>query len=161
MKTKVCSKCGVEKPLLEFHKSKNHKYGVRNECKGCQKIIRQTWQEKQNKYYGKIKYSKLKNDETSQQRYRETGSKKDKMLQRLYGITLDKYNQMFNQQNGCCAICGKHQSEQTKALCVDHCHKTGKVRSLLCFGCNNYLSVMENNEFVKKARQYLKNHSQQ
>jgi hypothetical protein len=43
---------------------------------------------------------------------------------------------MFEEQGGCCALCGKHQSELKKALHVDHDHKTGRVRKLLCAKCN-------------------------
>ncbi len=57
-------------------------------------------------------------------------------LKMRHGLDLEGYNVLFNDQNGKCAICGKHQSELKKALFVDHCHKTGKVRGLLCFQCN-------------------------
>lgn len=57
-------------------------------------------------------------------------------LKRLYGITPEDYNKMFEEQEGCCAICGSHQSEQKRPLCVDHCHETKVVRGLLCDSCN-------------------------
>jgi hypothetical protein len=56
-----------------------------------------------------------------------------------YGITLEDYNKMFEEQQGCCAICGRHQSELKRALAVDHSHETGKVRGLLCGKCNHAL----------------------
>jgi len=62
---------------------------------------------------------------------------------------------MLDEQQGCCAICGKHYSECEKLLHVDHNHKTGKVRKLLCYTCNIRLAVIENVEFVIKARKYL------
>ncbi len=55
---------------------------------------------------------------------------------RKYGMTLQQYNEMFAAQNGCCAICGKHQTEFVKGLAVDHDHATGAVRALLCVNCN-------------------------
>lgn len=42
----------------------------------------------------------------------------------------------LEEQKGCCAICGKHQSKLKSKLHVDHCHVTGKVRQLLCKTCN-------------------------
>jgi len=57
-------------------------------------------------------------------------------LKRKYGIDIDRYNQMFKEQNGCCAICDIHQDELKCALSVDHNHTTGKVRGLLCDKCN-------------------------
>jgi hypothetical protein len=60
----------------------------------------------------------------------------ERYLKLYYGITLIQYNEIFNSQNGCCKICGTHQSELKKALFVDHDHKTGKIRGLLCHQCN-------------------------
>jgi hypothetical protein len=62
---------------------------------------------------------------------------------------------MFGEQKGCCAICGKHRSEFKNGLAVDHDHKTGKIRKLLCIKCNVRLSVLENEEFVIMANRYL------
>lgn len=53
-----------------------------------------------------------------------------------YGITLDQYERQFLLQNGACAICKRPQIDLGKPLAVDHCHKTGEVRGLLCTGCN-------------------------
>ena len=78
-------------------------------------------------------------------------------LIRTYGITSDKYNQMLESQFGCCAICGV---KPQKNLCVDHCHTTGKVRSLLCVNCNTGIGqFMENPEILTKAAEYVKNHN--
>ena len=55
-------------------------------------------------------------------------------IKHLYG-ELD-YNLIFEEQNGCCAICGRHQSQLSQSLCVDHDHKTGEIRGLLCSDCN-------------------------
>ena len=57
-------------------------------------------------------------------------------LKKNYGITPDDYNQMFSEQEGCCAICGIHQTETKHKLHVDHCHETGAIRGLLCKNCN-------------------------
>lgn len=66
----------------------------------------------------------------------------DTRLKHKYGITLDDYNEMFAIQEGCCGICGKHQSELNTKLHVDHCHESGKVRSLLCGNCNIALGLV-------------------
>jgi hypothetical protein len=70
--------------------------------------------------------------------------RKNVILKNVYGITLDDYNKMFNTQEGKCAICQRHQNELTRTLCVDHDHKTNKVRALLCVTCNTDVSVVEN-----------------
>ena len=46
---------------------------------------------------------------------------------------------MYDVQNGVCAICKKSGDGKWKKLCVDHDHKTGKVRQLLCRRCNMIL----------------------
>lgn len=79
-----------------------------------------------------------------------------KQLRNKYGITLEDYNKMLTQQFEKCAICGKHQSELNFDLFVDHDHKTGKVRGLLCCGCNTRLSALDDNVWYEKARRYLK-----
>ena len=75
-----------------------------------------------------------------------------------YGITLEQYNQMFEKQKGKCAICNRHQKELTRTLCVDHNHKTKKVRGLLCVTCNTDVSVVENRlkEMLKYLNKYRK-----
>lgn len=60
-----------------------------------------------------------------------------------FGITLDDYNDMYTSQNGCCALCGKHQVEFKRRLAIDHDHKTGEIRGLLCLSCNTHLGVYE------------------
>lgn len=55
-------------------------------------------------------------------------------LQSRYKLGIEDFNRMSLEQNYCCKICNKQ-----KKLVVDHCHKTGKVRGLLCVRCNSGL----------------------
>lgn len=74
-----------------------------------------------------------------------------------YRIRIKDYNEMFDIQNGCCLICNTHQSKLKKSLTVDHCHKTGKVRGLLCGLCNTGLgSFRDDIVFLENAIKYLK-----
>ena len=87
-------------------------------------------------------------------------SKKDynhnKHLKATYGITRVEYLKLFNDQDGKCQICGKHQLEFVKRLAVDHCHQTGKIRGLLCNNCNNILGYAKDNiDNLKNAIIYL------
>lgn len=126
-KTKICGKCKKKKTLDAFHKNKDGKYGRRSYCKECVKV------------YYKEKYIK------------DAEKYKWMAIERIYGVTEADYDRMFKEQKGCCAICGKHQSEFVKALCIDHNHKTEKVRGLLCKSCNLDLGVYEKrkDEFKK------------
>lgn len=75
---------------------------------------------------------------------------------RNYGITLEDYNRMFEEQQGCCKICGVHQLQLDKNLSVDHDHKTGKVRGLLCFKHNFAIGLLDDNpDLIKKVLEYL------
>ena len=79
-----------------------------------------------------------------------------KKLQK-FNITQEEYNLMFAKQQGCCGICGKHQTEFNKALAIDHCHITGAVRGLLCMPCNTALGKFNDDEkLLNAAIDYLR-----
>jgi hypothetical protein len=66
--------------------------------------------------------------------------KRDKQRVRPYGITVDDWYRMLEQQRNRCAICGKPETHPKRTyLSIDHDHLTGKVRGLLCYYCNTGL----------------------
>jgi hypothetical protein len=63
------------------------------------------------------------------------------LVKSTYGITLEEFELKSKEQNDVCKICkGKNRSSSTDRLVVDHCHKTGKIRGLLCHHCNVMLA---------------------
>lgn len=60
-------------------------------------------------------------------------------LRLKYGLTPQEYEDILQAQNDSCWICGRHRSIFKKNLCVDHNHKTGEVRGILCDYCNRRL----------------------
>ena len=81
---------------------------------------------------------------------------KDKRLQTHFGITIDEYIAIYNQQNGCCGICKRPRSDFKNSLAVDHNHKTGLVRGLLCMVCNRALGkFLDNDGNVANAAEYI------
>lgn len=74
---------------------------------------------------------------------------KNKRLLALYGITLEDYEKMLESQNGGCAICGRVPTG--RALHVDHDHKTGLVRGLLCHSCNHAIGRRGFNDSSEKC----------
>lgn len=71
-----------------------------------------------------------------------------------YGITEQVYERMKREQKNVCAICGN--PPKTRALHIDHNHKTGAVRGLLCFHCNYALGRFRDNPArLKAAAAYL------
>jgi hypothetical protein len=72
---------------------------------------------------------------------------------RVYGISLDDYENMVNLQNGECLIC----REVPNRLVVDHDHSTGMVRGLLCDPCNTGIGMfMDNEDRLLAAAEYVK-----
>lgn len=86
---------------------------------------------------------------------------------RTYGITLEEYEAILAHQDGKCAICGKpprtaktHKGKAqplaSKRLAIDHDHKTGAVRGVLCWHCNHrLLGVSQDPEVFRQAARYL------
>lgn len=129
--TRKCSRCNQMLPVSQFHirADKNpNHYRFNSPCKSCAHVGR-------NIDYHKAYQRKIK-----------------------YNLTQEEYDLMLKKQNYSCEICGIHKDDCTKELCVDHCHKTGKVRSLLCNNCNSGIGFFNESERVmKKAIEYLKN----
>ena len=72
------------------------------------------------------------------------------------GCSLELYNELYEKQKGCCAICGKHSTELKRALSADHCHKYKFVRGLLCGKCNTGLGMFNDDiELFFKAIKYI------
>jgi hypothetical protein len=78
------------------------------------------------------------------------------LLKRLYGITLEQYDELLLKQDNSCAVCKRHKDEFTKSLAVDHDHKTGEIRGALCTHCNRTIIGRNRNaEIFMNAYQYL------
>jgi len=81
-----------------------------------------------------------------------------------YGIDTETYNEMLLKQSNVCAICflpesKKHQNGKICKLAIDHCHKTGKIRGLLCSKCNTGIGNLKDSaELCLNAHRYLNNH---
>lgn len=80
-----------------------------------------------------------------------------------FGITIFDYENMFTAQKGCCAICRTDKPKGKgvyRIFALDHCHKTGKIRSLLCHRCNGALGmVSDSQEILARMVSYLKEHA--
>lgn len=78
---------------------------------------------------------------------------RNRHLQSKYGITSEEFDQMSAEQQGCCAICRK----RPRRLCVDHSHKTGVIRGLLCTACNVALGHIEQMKpLAHRVKEYLR-----
>ena len=95
-------------------------------------------------------------------KYREKNpdGERARHLMREYGITIQEYDAMSVQQGGVCAICKQPETQERNGvkyrLAVDHCHKTGKIRGLLCFKCNSAIGLFEKRDVpIRNIEEYL------
>lgn len=136
-KVKQCNHCGEEKILEDFPKAKRSSDGRYNICKGCK-------------------------NKKAREVYNGRGEQKEKdrenKLQRKYGIGIIEYNKMLVKQEGKCCICGTiNPGNGQTNFAIDHNHKTGEVRGLLCRPCNQALGLFKDSpEILEKATTYLK-----
>lgn len=85
---------------------------------------------------------------------------KARALRDSFNLSLDEYNRMLEAQNGVCAICGNPETHKRhgkpKALAVDHDHKSGAIRGLLCSDCNTGIGKLkEDIKILQAAIRYL------
>lgn len=133
--------------------------GIKREhyvCRPCSKATDKIWRDN----HPRIGYNKAWRATHSVQLaaakksyWQATG--KNNALQKIYGITLEEYNGLLESQDGGCAICGRKPTG--KALHVDHNHKNGDVRGLVCWGCNGMLGKLRDNpDTAEKMAKYLR-----
>lgn len=114
---------------------------------GCSYIM----QKKSSAYIKNKSYNKLKKDKNYYPKIR------DKRYFDKYNITLDDYESMLIKQNNLCAICNQEETFRNRRLTVDHCHKTGKVRGLLCNKCNLAIGHLgDSSKLLEEALKYIK-----
>jgi|SaaInlV_100m_DNA_5_1039725.scaffolds.fasta_scaffold38914_2 hypothetical protein len=150
---KTCSKCKEEKSLDQFHADKRRintpTKGVYAHCITCHR-----------------EYHKNRDPVAIRERARELEERRReddptrvrRANLKRYGITLEDYNSMHEDQEGRCAICNGTDTgcSHHNNLCVDHCHDTGIVRGLLCNSCNKGLGHFRDEvERLEKAITYL------
>jgi len=129
MSKRICNTCGKLKPFSKFYKNKNTKDGRRHDCKDCERH--------------RFKNSRLK--------WR-------------FCIDLKEYSRMLLEQNSLCAICKRPERRIEKSgtsadLCVDHDHRTGRVRGLLCRTCNSMLGLANDDiDILLSGAVYLEKH---
>lgn len=115
--TKRCTLCKLVKPEEDFYRTKR---SLHSRCRVCMSASARDWF--------------ANNPERVAARARRKNL-------RQYGLTEASYAAMLAAQGGVCAIC--REPQDFRALAVDHCHTTGRVRALLCCDCNLRLGWFE------------------
>ena len=136
---KKCTKCGIEKPLSEFQKRNDRPAGYHSNCKECKRKARIFWGLKNKKHL---------------QEY----NKKSK-LKIKWGLTPEQFLDMQIKQKNVCEIC-KNSFKNSKDTHIDHCHKTGNIRGILCAHCNHGLGKFKDSiDILKSALKYLQKYN--
>lgn len=142
MDTKKCSRC-----LEELPATPKYFYQHNGRCHGkCKRCSLEYTAEYRKKYPDRVKASASRRDH-----------RKHNLMQK-YGLTEDDVTEMVSDQNHMCALCNKVELSEPPA--IDHCHKTGKIRALLCNCCNTGLGKFRDDpELLKSAIEYLEKHN--
>jgi hypothetical protein len=138
-----CRICKEMKPIDCFFKSQYLMEGRSVRCKKCDMEA--------------LKKYRAKSD-----KWKETA--KWRRLQRLYGITKEDYLYFLEKQKGRCAICKRidsgHSGTSEDMFHVDHCHKTGRVRGLLCYNYNIGIGYLRDDPSIMiSAANYIREHN--
>lgn len=130
---KQCRNCGQEKPLSEYHKA-NGKVGGDSWCKVCRSAYRKAKYDPEHKFYIRIK--------------------------NVYGLSKEQYLELKDRAGGVCEICNTpFEDRHGYHMVIDHCHKTGVIRGLLCNKCNQALGLFNDSKYVlRNAIKYLEIH---
>lgn len=134
-----CRKCRKSLPLYEFDSGPSG--GPRLTCKDCR-----------SRSYARTRAGQVSAETDEQKR-----GKADYRLQKVYGIDLAFYECLLEEQGGGCALCGKTPAQEGQRLCVDHNHRTRRIRGLLCSACNALVvgPWLDNPEIAENLIWYL------
>lgn len=145
-----CRTCGVEKSEAEFHRDSSKPRGRSRVCSSCTNDRLREWAAARPGYWRR---------KTAAYRKRYPGRRREierRSLLKKYGLTLEEYEELLAEQDGVCAICLRRPST---SLHVDHDHRTGHVRGLLCGRCNPAIGLFaESPSLLARAMEYLRKH---
>lgn len=164
--SKECGKCGEEKDLNRFCKDSRRKDNLFIYCRDCQLIYGKSYRERTRdiqRKYSRDYYNKNKELVLAKARASHDPFKKFKQrIKKAYNLTPEDYQQMLENQEYKCFLCKKdeiakdYRTGKAKRLAVDHCHKTGRIRKLLCTLCNTGIAKFkEDADLLIKAAKYI------
>jgi len=141
-----CKKCYHKSRIIHFKE-------LIDQPKKRIKKYKQKWE----KEHQKESYKKKRNKWLKLPRTKRYKIKANYSLLAKYKITLEEYLKLLKKQKDRCAICGLKYNKKKEKFHIDHNHKTGKVRGILCFKCNVAIGHLNDDiKLVKKALRYLR-----
>jgi len=137
--TKTCTKCGNDKSIGEFHKTGRQSKRIKSWCKSCTNSYSRS-------------YYKKRCARDPIYRSNQCSNRRRNYLKRVYSLTSEEYSSLLVRQNHCCAICGRDRPTGGQAnFSVDHDHKTGAIRGLLCDPCNQAIGLLKDNPAIAES----------
>lgn len=139
--TKVCSKCKEEKPKSSFRsRGGKQKHLLKSYCNACLYQDHKRWTEDNQ---GLVREYRAKDKWTLKKRCAR------------HNITPEEFWSIYEEQDGTCPICDKAIEAESSA--IDHNHKTGEVRGILCKSCNRAIGLLgDNPDNLSRAESYLR-----
>lgn len=144
--TKPCAGCQEWLPVGSFGADASRKDGLSNRCRPCARAYYREWSQRN--------IDSVRERKRAYQASRPQEQRQDHHRKHRYGMAPGTFAAMRDAQGGACAICGR----EPKRLVVDHSHKTGRVRGLLCDRCNIGLHLLETPDILSSAQAYLELH---
>ena len=174
MKKNVCATHGeLNEANAYVCVSPTSKSGIRLRCKACcnDRRIKQYYLNQDENIKKSVEWKKENREyvrENAKKNYhKDILSTRIKEASRKKGVDIERYKEMLLNQDNKCAICKQPEtrrvknSEEIANLCIDHCHKTMKVRALLCFDCNVGLGKFHDNPvFMRAAADFVEEHAE-
>ncbi len=156
---KTCSKCGTVADEAAFRPSR----AVCNPCRLAQRRDRYRKNAASEKAASLARYHKNSAKArvsmaawAQANKARRAKYHRKSQLRRAYGLSVEDYQTMLEMQGDACGLCGKSAAEEGRQLSVDHCHRSGQVRALLCTCCNTGLGKFADSPaLLRIAARYL------
>ena len=146
MEMKTCRTCGKDMPIESFRLDARR--GTRrSDCRSCASVQHKKWAAKHKEHLRSY----------DRKRYRDDPNKWERHIRAKYGIAPADFEEMLVSQGGVCAICeSSSPGKGHKRFNIDHDHKTGEVRGLLCWPCNTGIGKLKDSpERLRKAADYI------
>lgn len=141
--SKICNRCSILKTFDKFFRCSQSSDGYYSICKQCKTESTLKWRDNNRETYN-----------AGMRAYNQKNRRRVHYKSH-YKMTPEQYDEMLSLQGNVCAICKEKNKSLKRPLVIDHCHSTGKVRGILCYGCNRAIAILDNADKLKTAMQYL------
>lgn len=157
---KICAKCEESKPLESFIRDNRRNDGRGSWCRDCHKTCPSMKLKEPLATFCKVCGNPLdtgRGDRIYCSNRCGSIYRNQKYKLSMKGMTEDEFFNMLKRQNFKCVLCLRSETSTSKhILSIDHCHKTNRVRGLLCHKCNAALGLLNDDvDVFKRAISYL------